>query len=66
MAEFCLECLKKFEPNANKNNIADKINENTEAIVTIEDALCETEIYSDERISAIEDALCELSMLLEI
>lgn len=37
-----------------------------EAIVTIEDAICETEVYSDERISAIEDALCELSTLLEI
>lgn len=37
-----------------------------EAIVTIENAMCETEIYSDERISAIEDALCELSTLLEI
>lgn len=21
MAEFCLECLRKFEPNANENNI---------------------------------------------
>lgn len=21
MAEFCLECLRKFEPNANENNV---------------------------------------------
>jgi hypothetical protein len=48
------------------NEYRDKITENTEAIVTIENAMCETEIYSDERISAIEDALCELSTLLEI
>ena len=36
------------------------------SIITIEDAMCETEVYSDERISAIEDALCELSTLLEL
>lgn len=26
MAEFCLECLKKFEPNANINNTTVSIN----------------------------------------
>ena len=48
------------------NEYRDKITENTEAIVTIEDAMCESELYSDERLAAIEDALCELSTLLEI
>ena len=31
MAEFCLECLKKFEPNANTNNTT----------VSIDPYLCE-------------------------
>ena len=32
----------------------------TEDIIVVEDTMCETDAYVDERISAIEDVLCEL------
>ncbi|MBQ8206345.1 MAG: hypothetical protein IJZ77_02690 [Bacilli bacterium] len=46
------------------NEYRDNINTNTKSIITIEDAMCETEVYNDERIAALEDAICELSTLL--
>lgn len=46
------------------NEYKDRIIVAEESISVIEDALCETETYNDERMAAIEDALCELSTLL--
>lgn len=46
------------------NEYRDSIKANTESIVTIEDALCETEIANEDRLAALEDAICELSIVL--
>lgn len=46
------------------NEYRDNIQANAESITIIDDALCETETFNDERMAAIEDALCELSTLL--
>lgn len=46
------------------NEYRDSIKENTQSIITIEDAICETEVYNDERIAELENAICELSTLL--
>lgn len=46
------------------NEYRDNIQANTDSIVTIEDAICETEVYNDERIAELENAICELSTLL--
>lgn len=46
------------------NEYRDNIQTNAESITIIEDALCETETFNDERMAAIENALCELSTLL--
>ena len=48
------------------NEYKDRIVATEESIVTIEDAMCETELMTDDRIAAIEDAICELSMLLNL
>lgn len=48
------------------NEYKDRIETAEESIVTIEDAMCETDVFNDERIAALEDAICELSMLLEM
>lgn len=46
------------------NEYRDSIKANTESIITIEDALCETEIANEDRLAALEDAICELSIIL--
>lgn len=46
------------------NEYRDNIKANTESIITIEDALCETEIANEDRLAALEDAICELSIVL--
>ena len=46
------------------NEYRDRITNTEKSVTTIEDAICETEIFNDERISALEDAICELSILL--
>ena len=46
------------------NEYRDNIKANTESIVIIEDALCETELANEDRLTALEDAICELSIIL--
>lgn len=46
------------------NPYRDSIKANKESIVTIEDALCETEVANEDRLAALEDAICELSIVL--
>ena len=46
------------------NEYRDRITMAEESIVTIEDALCETELANEDRLAALEDAICELSVVL--
>lgn len=55
-------------PNEYKDKIVEvenTVEEVVDSITIIEDAACETEVMTDERITALEEAICELSILLE-
>lgn len=42
--------------------LAEKVTENSEAHAALEDAVCEMDALTEERLAAIEDALCEMDM----
>ena len=46
----------------NKAHIEENAESANSAIITMEDALCEMDMISQERMTAMEDALCELDM----
>lgn len=49
----------------NKDGLERKIDDLGNGIADVENAMCESELLTDERIGAIEDAICEISMLLQ-
>lgn len=57
------ECPNEYKDKINE--VEETVDGAVEAITVIEDATCETEIMTDERIAALEEAICELSILLE-